>query len=390
MRRLGGALILFATLALVGCDRKPRPEVHDQGSLKAPAVIGVQPAIKTFDTFSELQAELATRVRTEMHVPPDAVDFQVIRYEGAQYPVGTIMWQGGSRPIDFDACAPEKPHDPFPFTPLPFYRLKRSVAGEAGLDEGLVSQIADAGIKISADQDIQISIKNTKMQILADNQVNSLLATPQCAQAVGAKPVWFVRGYLIGERTFSAASTMSADARVKVTKVANFDVNPAGSSSVGITDSSPVAFIMIVSEVTPKPPVHAVDHGRTPASAPPASHGPSTVAGLTAPAKKALVYVQVDKADTTSDVPGLLRELQALQARTHGVPVAKGVQHIATAAMPKTAQIRYFNDEDKAVADQALAILKARYKDARIARMALPAPKGQYEVWLPQAASRPS
>ena len=64
--------------------------------------------------------------------------------------------------------------------------------------------------------------------------------------------------------------------------------------------------------------------------------------------------------------------------------VASSVEKIDSLKMPIVAQVRYFNEADKPLAETALAQLQKQFPNAKLVRIALPAPTGQLEVWLPR------
>ena len=70
--------------------------------------------------------------------------------------------------------------------------------------------------------------------------------------------------------------------------------------------------------------------------------------------------------------------------------VVPQVEKIESSKMPTIAQVRYFNKDDEAVADKAVAALRQVYTNASKLYVGLKAPKGQLEIWLPRAGESPS
>ena len=93
------------------------------------------------------------------------------------------------------------------------------------------------------------------------------------------------------------------------------------------------------------------------------------------------MYVQEDA--TESPEAGT----KVVELLRNGWPTANiesQVQKIPPQKMPDTAQVRYFNASDEALANRCVGILKQAYPNARVVRIGLPSPKGQLEVWLPR------
>lgn len=67
------------------------------------------------------------------------------------------------------------------------------------------------------------------------------------------------------------------------------------------------------------------------------------------------------------------------------IPVIQRIEGIDSSRAPKFAQVRYFNNDDRAASERVLLELKKEFPDATATRIPLPAPKGQLEVVLPQA-----
>jgi len=93
------------------------------------------------------------------------------------------------------------------------------------------------------------------------------------------------------------------------------------------------------------------------------------------------MYVQMDVQDSL--VSGT-KVVQLLRAGWPSANVESKVQRIPTKKMPDTAQVRYFNESDAAIANRCVEILRKAYPDARVVRIGLPSPRGQLEVWLPK------
>lgn len=131
-----------------------------------------------------------------------------------------------------------------------------------------------------------------------------------------------------------------------------------------MTDDAEVGFLQIVSQVTPTPL----------ATTPISVTKPSVVinsAGRT--------YVQRDKLDSSGNANLIVTALKA-----SSFSVGTAVEAIESRRMPKLAEVRYFNESDQFKAEGAVLILRAKFPDAVVRRVALPAPPGQLEVWLPR------
>ena len=326
----------------------------------------------TVSSFDEFNQDLAKRV-TDVLVPGGAPDFQVV-VTPATDPIGTLYRKGRSVPYDDMSCAP--PADPASRSmpnAFPSYALDAKIAGEAGLDPALFQGVANVGATLGAASSFSFSVLNAQVKTLTDAVIDRVLAGAGCVGALRGEMV-IVRGYVIGQRQFSTKSSRSAGANTAVTKVGRFEVSADNSGVLTITDTAPQQFLQILSVVTPPP-----------ASA---RSGLPRVAALTLPTAVngvGRIYVQqprIDDAAKGRQIVGLLSD-----TGLNVVPQVEGTENDKT---PDRAQVRYFNEADKANATKVLDTLKQKYPDAVLVPLKIPAPSGQVEVWLPRVQTPPT
>ena len=325
----------------------------------------------TVASFDEFNQDLAKRV-TDVLVPGGAPDFQVV-VTPATDPIGTLYRKGRSVPFDDMACVP--PADPAARSmpnAFPSYALDAKIAGEAGLDRALFEGVANVGATLGAASSFSFSVLNAQVKTLTDAAIERVLAGAGCVGALRGEMV-IVRGYVLGQRQFSTKSSRSAGANTAVTKVGRFQVSADNSGVLTITDAAPQQFLQILSVVTPPP-----------ASA---RSGVPRVAALTLPTAVGgigRIYVQQPRIDEPAkgrQIVGLLRD-----TGLNVVPQVEGTENDKT---PDRAQVRYFNEADKANAMKVLDTVKQKYPDATLVPLKIPAPSGQIEVWLPRVATPP-
>ena len=357
----------------------------------AAALVAGQPKTGKVDTttqamsMDDLQRQLADRAKARLG---NAQDFQVIVTE-AEYPVGTLMRQGSTIPVDYRACEPQQPPIRVGAPSLfPSFRLTSDAAASIGLDSGVIARIGDAGVKLSRDTGVTVSFQNTGLSVLSDHDLQTIALSKACNQALaGGLVLWMVRGYVLGQRQFALTATDAAAARLKVLKIGGFDVNPgSGTSSVEVSDPQDVGFLQIISEVKapPQPPRDPLDPGDGAAMPGPSTRlVPVKLTHPTVAIRTGRIYIQQDRTDTSSHAQTVRDALGGV-----GSTVAEAVQRIDSQKMPDVAQVRYFNPDDLPLADAALARLRATFPSATLVRIPLPAPPGQLEVWLPRTGPK--
>lgn len=258
------------------------------------------------------------------------------------------------------------------------------------------------------------------MQVLADNDITKILSKPECRMSLSTSSVWLVRGYILGQRNFLLKSENANKVKAN-TKIASFDIDVgSGNTSVSLTDESEKGFLQIVSQVTFREADVAATVGRTEADVAATvwrteaddvatNKGGKTYDAATdkgskgwgiltadtigdrfviAPAiieqpklvgTSGLVYVQRDRQDLSNNGESIVKALQNASFN-----VERNIERIDSSRMSKTAQVRYFNENDKALANRALTELQRLFPTAVLVRIGLPAPSGQIEIWLPR------
>lgn len=385
--RVISVLICTPLVSLSACNWWPSGADGNSVATQTPTPVKTDNLFRV-TSIDNLSSELAQRTQARLG---RADDFQVIVTQ-AVYPIGTLMRQGSTIPVDYTACTPAA-RPPLADTPslFPSYSLSRETAAQFGLDEAVLEGIAQAGGNISRTSGVRLDFADSAISTLSDRDVKQLAAVPLCKELLAEGPVWMVRGYVFGRRTFRFDRAQANDANLKVTKIASFDVKLAdGTSQVAISDNGPVGFLQIVSALAPAPappPPPPPTPGPTPAtSGQPDNPPPLPTIAVKRPALVATragrVFVQRDQGDTSGTDAKVIAALRATE-----LPVVSKVEQVDTARMPSVAQVRYFNDEDVAVANTALGTLSKFYAGARLVRVQLPSPRGQLEVWLPKAGA---
>ena len=306
--------------------------------------------------------ELAHRVSEKLN-PGKEPDFKVVVAQGS-FEIGTVLRANSTIPMDYTSCLPAAAPPSVETSNLfPTYALTSDIAADFGLDKEVIGKLADAGVQVSQADTVEVSVQNSHLQLLSDNDVKQMRNSSACRDTLANEKAWLVRGYIIGQRNFSTAGKATGKFNGQLVKVGSFNVNfGPQNASVALTDDGPKKFLQLISEVVGDTATSKVQQ---PTATPPQEAG--------------RVYVQQDKRDVSGSSSAIIGKLAA-----SAFSVEHKVESIDSARMPSVAQVRYFNDADKGQAEQALSTLKAEYPDAKTVRIGAPAPKGQLEVWLPK------
>jgi len=350
--------------------------------------------------FDQFQRDLAARVLTQFGGGGN--DFSVIVATTA-YPLGTLLRAAGSVPADLEDCVPATAPKPFGAQHLfPSYTMSSDTALTANLGSGVLQGLNSAGVNLKQSEDVQYTIADAEIQIMDDKSVEQVTGQGDCGKYISSHPgMRLIRGTVLGKMTFTVKVDNPATAKAQLTKLGGFSVtDDPGSSTLNVADNESQPIVELLSEFgagpsapgagpTPKPVEAAPSQGpplgnspnRAPASA---EHGTSPAPESPEAPAAPHMFVQMDAKDSPSSG---VKVIQLLHAGWPSANVEKKVQLIPTQKMPDTAQVRYFNESDAAMANRCLAILQKAYPDARVVRIGLPSPKGQLEVWLPKIKS---
>lgn len=315
-------------------------------------------AAPTYSQMDSLQAELATRAGSVMG---SSGDFKIIVTQAA-YPIGTLMRQSTTIPIDYDSCEPAQA-PPRADTPalFPTYSLSRNLALDFGLDKAAVAKVAEFGVIVKDSDSVTLSVKDAQIQALSDRGLLTAMKQAKCSEALSDQSVWLIRGYIRGKRTFTLKSVADNSAKANIEGIGGFKVDlGSGGASLDISDTADIGFLQVISEVS-KPPL------RTEAKV----QEPTTISN------SGQIYIQRDKADASQQP-----ELAAAALLSGGFNVARGIERIESKNMPKSPQVRYFNKSDKVSAQRIADVLRSSYPAIALSAVGLPAPQGQIEVWL--------
>lgn len=347
--------ILCAGVLVTGCSTTPP-----------------KPASAIYGQMDDFLTQLAARAGKNIGT---ADTFKIVVTQ-TQYPIGTLLHAGTTIPIDFTACLPSisPPKSPAPNL-FPSYELSKSLAVGFGLENEALKKLANFGVSIKDTDKIDLSVKNTQVQTLADNDLWKLFAQTECRNAIlPAANAWLIRGYILGQRSFVLSNENVRNINSNLEKVGSFniDVN-SGKTSLSITDENEAGFLQIVSQIDfilPKGKgINALKL--------------SDLALVVTPPRvigtSGHVYIQRDRLDTTDRAESVAKQLQG-----NSLAVTNSIEKVDGSYMPRLAQIRYFNDIDKPLALRALQELQKYFPDASLVKVELPAPAGQLEVWLPK------
>jgi hypothetical protein len=326
--------------------------------------------------FDHFQQDLADRVLKQYG---GGKDFSVIVATTA-YPLGTLLRSTGSVPADLEDCVP---------TPLPkalaaqhlfpSYTMSSDTALAANLGSGALQGLDSAGVNLKQSQNVQYTIADAQIQIMDDKSVEQVTGQGNCGKYISGHPgMRLIRGTVLGKMTFTVKVDNPATVKAQLAKIGGFSIsdNP-GSSTVSVADNESQPIVELLSEFgdgstasiahpTPKPVEALVVPDRSPSSVEP---------------QPPHMYVQMDVQDGPASGA---KVVQLLRSGWPSANVESKVQKIPTPKMPDTAQVRYFNESDLAIANRCVEILRESYPDARVVRIGLPSPKGQLEVWLPK------
>jgi hypothetical protein len=343
--------IALASLAVVaGCGGS---------SEKPPPPPGPTVSLASYDDFNR---DLAARVARVLGAGA-APEFQVVATPVSD-PIGTLYLKGRSVAADDTSCRPASNPDARSMpNAFPAYSFGSTLAGELGIDSGVLQGVASAGATLSNESAFTFSVGSPHLQVLSDAALKTLVGTSVCKAAI-QKDMVLVRGYVTGQRSFVTSGKLAAGASASVTQVGSLKISVASNGAVNISDDATQPFLQVITEVAP----------------PAGGTAPVTVsapAQMTGPGR---IYIQQDGSDDMRKGSGVARSLQAAGFNN----VVPQVERTASARTPKEAQVRYFNDADKAQAIEVLKKLQQQYPGATLVAMKIPAPRGQIEVWLPR------
>jgi hypothetical protein len=370
------AVVVVLVGVIVGWHVTHRPP----NPLATSTSLGDHTATQNVANFDQFQHDLAARVQNQFGA---GNDFSVIVATTA-YPLGTLLRASGSVPADLEDCVPANPPKPFAAQHLfPSYTMSRDTALAANLGSGALQGLDSAGVNLQQSQNVQYTIADTQIQIMDDKSVEQVTGQGDCGKYLSAHPgMRLIRGVVIGKMTFTVKVDNPATVKAQLAKIGGFSINDnPESSKLSIADEESQPIVELLSEFGTGPNA-SVSHP-TPkqlGAAAPAPPGNLTATVDGGPH----MFVQEDVQDSPASGAKIV---QLLHAGWPSATVENQVQRIPTQKMPDTAQVRYFNESDAAIANRCANILRQAYPDARVVRIGLPSPKGQLEVWLPKVKS---
>lgn len=236
-------LILLASLIsafLSGCQKKitEKPDPCDPGKER------------NFCTFDALHQDMVKRVGDTL-IATDDLQIVVSEYG---FDVGTVILISDDRTKisieSDDACAPSKKMIVRSAPNLfPLAELSKSASAGIGLNDKIISEVASAGVNVSADRKIVFSVKDTSAVILSNEDLRQVLKKTRCKSNLAASSAVMVRGYIQGQRDFRITRALKGDAKLSFANVGNFTITGGLDKSATLTDSKPERFIMLISAV---------------------------------------------------------------------------------------------------------------------------------------------
>jgi hypothetical protein len=381
-------LVLLAAVTLWHFTHLPHnPLVTTTGN-------GDDVSIQNVGDFDQFQQDLAARVVKQFG---GGADFSVIVATTA-YPLGTLLRATGSVPADLEDCVPANPPKPFAAQHLfPSYTMSSNTALVANLGSGALQGLNSAGVNFRQSQNIRYTIADTQIQIMDDKSVEQAAGQGNCGKYIAGHPgMRLIRGTVIGRMSFTVTVDNPATVKAQLAKIGGFSVNDdPGSSTVSIADNESEPIVQLLSEFGAGSSASAANPTPKPVEiSPPArSSGPPAPVGISPPVQPPAsqpspphIFVQMDVSDSPTSGA---KVVQILRAEWPTANVESKVQQIPTQKMPNSAQVRYFNQPDLAIANRCLGILRRDYPNAQLVRIGLPSPTGQIEVWLPKVTSAP-
>ena len=326
--------------------------------------------------FDQFQQDLAARVLKQFG---GGGDFSVIVATTA-YPLGTLLRSTGSVPADLEDCVPTPLPKPFAAQHLfPSYTMSSDTALAANLGSGALQGLDSAGVNLKQSQNVQYTISDAQIQIMDDKSVEQVTGQGNCGKYISAHPgMRLIRGTVLGKMTFTVRVDNPATVKAQLAKIGGFSINDnPGSSTVSVADNESQPIVELLSEFGNGPTASVAHPTPKPVEAS-AVPNRSTASDEAAPPH---MYVQMDVQDNPASG---VKVVQLLRAGWPSANVETMVQKIPTQKMPDTAQVRYFNESDLAIATRCVEILRKAYPNSRVVRIGLPSPKGQLEVWLPK------
>ena len=328
--------------------------------------------------FDQFQRDLATRVMNQLG-GSGGNDFSVIVATFA-YPLGTLLSATRSIPASLDDCTPTSPPPPFGAPRLfPSYTMSSKTAITANIGGGVIEGLANAGINLGQSQNLEYSVAETQIQVMDDKSVEQVMKQGACGNYIARNPgVRLIRGVVTGRMTFTVKVDNPASAKAQLARIGFSVTDNPQSSTLSVADKQSQPIVQLLSEFRPDPNVTAK------AAKPQAIQRTMTKAAPPAPGKSGPhMFVQMDELDKRSSGD---KVVQLLRAQWPSANVESQVEKIRTRNMPKTAQIRYSNESDAAIAKRCVEILSSIYPNVQAVRIGIPSPTGQLEVWLPRVS----
>ncbi|WP_256081067.1 hypothetical protein [Massilia sp. YIM B04103] len=343
--------LLFACpmfITLTGCSTVVPPQPPN-----------VEETYKEVDKFYQ---QISDRVKEKI-VGSKAPDFIVIPAE-AVWPIGTVLRPGTSFPADATACVADKNLVVSASMPnlFPDYANSYKKSLDLGIDNDLIKELADAGVSFKDDDAVTLKVAESGLELIDDSKYATLTGSSTCRSILSGKQLWIVRGYAIGKRTFSFGRTVDRTGKAQIAKIGSFKIDfGSGNSLLKVVDDQPAKFVQIISAIT-------IEQNETKRTLPSVPKGGGRI------------FVQKDRQDSSGTSQNVVASLRAANFK-----VEDNVESIDSSKMPRLAQVRFFNENDRDLATQAAAQLKGQFPDISILKLRLPAPAGQLEVWLPRS-----
>ena len=341
-------VLLILPVVFVGCENfKTKPD-------------RLSP-VQKYTQIDEFNDALANRAKDKIK----GDDFIVLATEPI-WSIGTVLRSGQTVPDNATACivASEKILTASMPSLFPIYTNTFKNTIGLSLADNFITKLVDAGVNITDKDEVSINVEDTKLTIIDNSTYHKLSSNKECGSILAGKELLIVRGYVSGKRSFVFSSNIDQNAKAKIEKIGSFNVDfGSGSRVLKVTDKQPEKFIEILSAIK-------IEQGVI------EQVSPSTPTG------SGRIFIQKDKQDKSGVSEAVVKSL-----RDANYEVENSVESIDSSKMPRIAQVRYFNDVDRNLANQVAENLKSKFPNIFVMKLKLPAPTGQLEVWLPRVGA---
>lgn len=361
------AFLIGVVLSVASCTPcnpppAPSPGVPSPG-VPSPGVF------KSFDAFNQalidrIDGQIRSEEKTKQRI--FMKDFQIIAVTSAGYPVGTLLRRSPIIPVSASACQFDETELISADAPtlFPSYELEQSVAVNLGFSYTGLASLA-AGIDNTST--IKLAIADAKIWVVSDQGLQRALSTESCRSALQPNTIYrLVRGIVEGKRAFTLGGNFKGQGEAKVDVGGNAQiVQNGGPGMVKVEDAGPVTFAMIIADVVL--PATVLEPVKT--------QNPSN----TEQARETLiVQASEDNVQTSKLALTLLSQSRVDTTQPK-------VLYVARAKLPKSAEVRFFDANDRKSAEEIASALRKGFPTIEVRFINSLSHREHFEIWLPPA-----